>query len=176
MNRFLLILWLMLPVAAFSQSVVPRIIAQKGGESSNAISLNISGKLLRMSFASENSKKKNDKDLQEFLNNVKNISVLMMFDMEQPERTKIQKILSPFEELLSVTENGSRISMYILEERGEIVEFVMCVDAEDAMTVMDITGKIDLAQLSKLSEGVDMDMNGTNYLRNLSKLKKSKQP
>lgn len=174
MNKILILLWLLLPVAAYSQSVVPKIIAQTGGATNDAISLNISGKMLRMSFGSEDSKQKNDKELQEFLSNVKNISILMMFDLNPTDRTKIQKILSPFEELLSVTENDAKIAMYILEEKGQIVEFVMCVNTENNVTVMNITGKIDLAQLAKLSEGVNMDMNGTNYLKNLNQLKKTK--
>lgn len=174
MNKILILLWLLLPVAAYSQSVVPKIIAQTGSATNDAISLNISGKMLRMSFGSEDSKQKNDKELQAFLSNVKNISILMMFDLNPTDRTKIQKILSPFEELLSVTENDAKIAMYILEEKGQIVEFVMCVNTENNVTVMNITGKIDLAQLAKLSEGDTLEMNGTNFLKNLNQLKKTK--
>lgn len=172
MNKLIILILFILPGAVYSQSVVPEIIEQTGGINSSAMNFNISGKMLKMAFDSEDSKLKNDKDLQAFLSNVKKMSILMNFDLNNEKRSKIIKILQPYSELLSVIENDAKIAMYTLEEKGEIVEFVMCVDTNNSLTVMNITGKIDLAQLSKLSKGVDV--NGTNYLKNLDKLKTRK--
>jgi len=172
MNKTLIIILLLLPVAVFSQNVVPEIIEQTGGMSGGAMNFNISGKMLKMAFESEPNNLKKDKELQAFLTNVKKMSVIINLNLNADKKTKIKKILQPYSELMSVIENDAKIAMYTLEEKGEIIEFVMCVEANNSLTVMNITGKIDLEQLSKLSQGVDV--NGTGYLKNLDKLKTGK--
>lgn len=172
MNKLLIIILFFLPAAVFSQNVVPEIIEQTGGMSEGAMNFNISGKMLKMAIESEQSNMKKDKELQAFLTNVKKMSVLMNLHLNTDRRNKIRKILQPYGELMSVIENDAKIVMYTLEEKGEIIAFVMCVEADNNLTVMNITGKIDLEQLSKLSQGVDV--NGTNYLKNLNKLKTGK--
>ncbi len=172
MNRILLIILLLLPVAVFSQNVVPEIIEQTGGMSGGAMNFNISGKMLKMAYESEENLMKKDKDLLAFLTKVKKMSVLINLNLNNDKRAKIKKILHPYSELMSVIENESKIAMYTLEEKGEIIEFVMCVEANNSLTVMNMTGIIDLEQLSKLSKGIDV--NGTGYLKNLDKLKTGK--
>lgn len=170
MNKLLILFFMLVPTVAFSQKVVPQIIEQTGGMNGDAMKFNLSGKMLKMAFESDENHANKDKQLQAFLTNVNKMSILLNFDLNSDKRVKIKKILYPYHELMSVVENGIKIGMYTLEEKGEIVEFVMCVEQNNSLTVMNMTGKIDLVQLSKLSKGVGV--NGTNYLKNLDLLKK----
>jgi hypothetical protein len=161
------------PMLTFGQNVISQLIEDIGGLPKEAIMFNISGKMLKMAMESDPSAAKEDRELIAFLSNVKKLSFVMGFNANADSRKKLNNLLKPFEELLTVVENEMNISMLTLEKDGETVEFIMKIDAGEMLVLLDITGKIDLEQLSKLSEGVDI--NGQGYLDNLDKLKNRKK-
>jgi hypothetical protein len=172
MKRILIIILLAAPSLLCGQGVVSQLVEEIGGLPEGATMVNISGKMLKMAMENESSATREDRELRAFLGNVRKLSIVMGLHDDDDCRKRLKTLLRPFEELLSVVEDGMNISMLTLESDGETVEFVMMIDMGEMLVVMDIVGKIDLEQLAKLSKG--LDINGEKYLENLDKLKNRK--
>ncbi|MDR1518124.1 MAG: DUF4252 domain-containing protein [Dysgonamonadaceae bacterium] len=170
MKQLLILFLLMAPfVPAHGQGVVSQFVEQTGKLKNGAMLFNISGKMLKMAMEAEKNKSEEDKELEAFLSNVKKMSILIGQELNDDSRKRINALTKPFEELLSVTEENTVISMLTLEKDGKTVEFVMQIIAGDTLVMLDIVGIIDITQLAKLSEG--FEINGAEYLKNLDKLK-----
>ena len=72
---------------------------------------------------------------------------------------------SSMEELMSVRDGGNEFVFYVKETGGTISELMMIGHEQSQFMMMSLTGEIDLAMLSRLSQ--KMDIEGFEHLKNV---------
>ena len=72
-----------------------------------------------------------------------------------------------YEELMTVREENSDMRFMIIEKNGIITELLMIMGGDDEFLILSLVGDIDLKQISKLSQSMDID--GFEKLENLDK-------
>lgn len=155
----------------FSQTFVSSFLDEidKGAKSS-AMQINVSGKML--SLAAKNDKNI-DSDTRKLFLNIDKISVVSGLPTNKKLETKLDEHLVHYEELMSVAENNQTIRMYTKESKDKIEEFVLCVISSNDITLMSITGKIDLDQIAKLSRGIKLQ--GVEHLDKINNAKNNRK-
>lgn len=87
---------------------------------------------------------------EDTLNKARAVSLYNEFSALYPAAT--------YKELMSVKENGKDIRFITRQDpNGKILELVMLMKEDSQATVLSLTGKIDLATVSKLSKGMKID-------------------
>ncbi|MDR1762836.1 MAG: DUF4252 domain-containing protein [Dysgonamonadaceae bacterium] len=168
MKNLLSILFIFCFSLAKSQGVVQQFSEQTGGTKNGAIMMSISGKMLKMSVE----EKDENKEFLAFISKIKKMSFLTNKEVTDEDRKKLKKLLAPFDELLSVEENEMTTSMFVIEKDGITSNFVMLVDYDKYLNIMELTGNIDLELMAKLP--TDMSVSGTDFSKSLEKLKNIK--
>jgi hypothetical protein len=124
-----------------------------------------------------------DPEVKDYLNMVDNLNDIKIFTTDNPEvaarmtskvnsYVKNNKYLS---ELMRVKNDGRNIKFYSKEGKTEsyVSELLMhldgVVDGESTTVLMSITGNIDLKQIGKLAE--DLNVPGSEELKNIKKNK-----
>lgn len=130
-------------------------------EDTEKMYVSISGKMLQLMAESD---PKVDKGFLKLVKDIHKIKFVSDFEMKEGDRNKLDKLLESYEELMVVTEE-EKISMYTKEKKGKIVEFVLCVELEEHLVLMSITGDLDVKKLSKLAKNVKID--GLKHLEKL---------
>lgn len=161
---------ILLTLPAFSQNLVSSFMKEVDTSvKKNVMQINISGRMLNLAA-------KNDPDIdaetKKLFQNIDKISVVIGLAVDESARKKLNVRLDAYEELMSVIEGEQTIRMYTKETKGQIDEFVMCIQLGGDMTLMSITGKIDLEQIGALSKGVKVQ--GMEHLNKLDTKKKKK--
>lgn len=161
MRRFLCIV---LFIAAWCRVDAQDIVSDflKGKErNTEKMYVSISGKMLQLMAESD---PKADKEFLKLLKDISKVKFVSGFEMEGDDRKKLNKLLEAYEELMVVTEED-KISMFTKEKKGKIVEFVLCIESDDHLVLMSITGDLDVKKLSKLAKNVKID--GMEHLEKL---------
>lgn len=148
----LLLFFFAFPV--LSQNLVSSFLERIDSDSrQSCMRMNISGKMLR--FAADKDPNA-DKEMKELMKNVDKISMIAGLSVDENQKNELQNQLKSYEELMTIEEEYQTIQMFTKEDKGKVVEFVLVVLADDELVLMSITGKIDVAQLSRLSESVNI--------------------
>lgn len=148
----LLLVFFAFPV--LSQNLVSSFLERIDSDSrQSCMRMNISGKMLR--FAADKDPNA-DKEMKELMKNVDKISMIAGLSVDENQKNELQNQLKSYEELMTIEEEYQTIQMFTKEDKGKVVEFVLVVLADDELVLMSITGKIDVAQLSRLSESVNI--------------------
>lgn len=74
-----------------------------------------------------------------------------------------------YEELMTVRSDSENVRFYIKEGGSHVEELLLLVGAPDNFVLMSFVGKIDLENISKLTQGVDIDVDGIDHLKELEK-------
>lgn len=74
-----------------------------------------------------------------------------------------------YEELMTVRTDEENVRFYIKEGDQYIEELLLLVGAPDNFVLMSFVGKIDLENIAKLTEGMDIDVDGIDHLKELEK-------
>jgi hypothetical protein len=154
---------------AFAQDAISKLFAKYQSDESFS-QVNISSKMFGLVTNME-VEKPEDKEVLNAISKIKGLRIL------GKENTSDAKALykeafalvagKEFEELMSVRDKDKDMKFYIKESGGKISELVMIMGGTDDFMVMSIFGEIDLKQISKI--GQRMDVSG---LENLQKLHK----
>ncbi|MFT7073100.1 DUF4252 domain-containing protein [Patiriisocius sp. Uisw_017] len=120
-----------------------------------------------------------DPEAKEYLDMVDNLNDIKIFTTDNPEVAKRMsatvngyiKNSSTLSELMRVKDEGNNIRFYSKEGKNEnfVSELLMHMDGvkdgKPMTVVMSITGNIDLKQIGKLTE--DLNIPGSNELKNI---------
>lgn len=132
--------------------------------------VSISGKMLKIAAAS--AKTKEEQKMADMIRNIESIRVVTGIKPTEENKKIIVDARKKSEEMMMVKENEQTISMYSTEKDGYISEFIMIVENKDDITMVSITGKLDLEKLSGLSSGLQID--GLEHLKEIKNEKKEK--
>ena len=159
-----------LALPTFSQNLVSSFMKDIDSDlKKDMMQINISGKMLTLAARNDQSI---DAQTKKLFQNIDKISVAIGISVDEKEKKKLNVLLNVYEELMSVIEDQQTIHMYTKETKGQIDEFVMCISMGNDLTLMSITGKIDLDQIGTLSKGVKLQ--GMEHLNKLDTKKKKK--
>ena len=162
MKKHILIgFFLLLIPTLYAQDSISDFMSETG-DHSESLSVSISGRMLRMAAESD---PKATRDFKKLAKDIDKIKMVSNFSMDSDSKKKLKKILQSYEELLVVTESNQKISMYTIENKGKITEFILCIESEDTFILMSILGNFDIKQLSNLSRSVNI--NGIEHLEKL---------
>ena len=156
-----------LALHALSQNLVSSFLDTLDKDSKKGITqVNISGTMLRL--ASKNDPNI-DNEMKKFFENIDKISLISRLTVNDVLKSKLDELLSPYEELIQVIEENQTIRMHTKETKKQIEEFILYVLFENELTLMSITGKIDLKQIARLSESVKIQ--GVEHLNKVNRKK-----
>lgn len=122
-----------------------------------------------------------DPEVKDYLNMVDNLNDIKIFTTDNPEvagrmTTKVNSYIKnngALSELMRIKEGGKNIKFYSKEGSNEnfVSELLMHldgnIDGEPMTVVMSITGNIDLKQIGKLAE--ELNVPGSEELKNVNK-------
>jgi hypothetical protein len=160
---------------AFAQDAISKLFAKYQSDESFS-QVNISSKMFGLVTNMEVDKPE-DKEVLDAISKIKGLRIL------GKENTSDAKALykeafamvsgKEFEELMSVRDKDKDMKFYIKETGGKISELVMIMGGIDDFMVMSIFGEIDLKQISKI--GQRMDVGGLENLQRLNKDNKKEE-
>ena len=115
-----------------------------------------------------------DKDSDEFLKAISGIEKINVYKINREESSfdaasfqALKKDITDekFEELMRVKDGKSNLDFMIKENKGKVSDLIMMVDESDEFFLLTLSGNIDLATVSKLSDKIDID--GAKHLRKI---------
>lgn len=112
-----------------------------------------------------------DPDEQELINTISKLNglkVLIGESIDEAPQLYNQLIKSPspsMEELMSVKDEDANMRFFISESNNKISELLMIVGSKNGIVLLSLTGDIDLKQIAKLSE--KMNISGFEHLKNI---------
>ena len=148
----------------YAQNGVERFY-QKYEKNGELLTVNLSGSLLGMILSSDDEKGKEQ---------IKNLASLRIISTEDHKsrisRADINRLKSDirkeqFEDLMVVRDGSTRVNFMAKEKGDYITDLVMLVDEDDNFTMVSFQGKINLSQLGKACE--DLEINGEKYFEKL---------
>ena len=167
MKRVLVFLLLILSPQLYGQDFVKDYINDMGDKKEDVFIVSISGKMLRIASAMS---KEADKDFKELVKNIDKINMIGDLELDDEEKEHLKKLFGKYEELMSITDEGQEVNMYLREKDGKIKEFIIYIEEDhDCVTLINILQDIDLEQLSKLSSG--LNIKGMEYLNKIENQK-----
>ena len=164
MKKHVFIVFFLLLTSTMSAQDIISDFMSEVEDDSECVTISLSGKMLRMSAANDPSV---NQDFKKLINNIDKIKLVTNISINSDDKKRLKKLLQPFEELMVVSESEQKISMYTKEKKGKITEFVLCIEFDDNLVLMNISGNIDIKQLSKLSSA--LKINGMEHLEKLNK-------
>jgi hypothetical protein len=117
-----------------------------------------------------------DKDTDEFLRALAGINKINVYKIDRNESSFDENSVRTFkkdirrekyEELMVVRDGNAHLDFMIREDKGKISDLVMMVDEKDEFFLLTLSGEIDLAMISKISEGLDIE--GAEHLKKIHK-------
>lgn len=166
MKKLVLIIAMLLPVAVIAQKTAVDKLFEKYANQKGFTTVNISGKLL--SFASQ--LETGDKATTDMLSELKGIRVL---SVEDPEINKNLDFYAELEKDGFFKNNGYEVLMEVTEP-NEVVRFLakdagngkisdlLLVVGGQSNSLINISGIIDPANISKITNAVNIDVGGKN--------------
>lgn len=167
LTKIALIVLLAVPLnlMAQEQSPIDKVFSKYAGQekfTTVSIGKELFQMMMQMEMGDDPEKAKEMKAMMEQLESLKVIS----FE-DSLNKTKAASLYNEFsalypsstyKELMSVKENGKDIRFVTKQDAGgKILELVMLMKEDSQATVLSLTGKIDLATVSKLSKGMKID-------------------
>jgi len=144
-----------------AQDIISNFMNERDNES-EIMTISVSGKMLRMMTANDSNA---DGDFEALIKDIDRIKMVSNISMNSGDKKRLKKLLQSYEELLVVAESEEKIAMYTLEKKGKIVEFVLCIESDNTLLLMNILGNIDIKKMSKLAKSVNI--NGMEHLEKL---------
>ena len=124
-------------------------------------------------FANLDAEDQEDKELLDAVSKVKGLKILAKDDIEQEEADRLYKEafeLIPskdYDELMSVRDKDNDMKFLIQEKDGIITELLMVMHGEGEFFLLSLIGDIDLKQISRLSQSMNID--GFEHLKAIDK-------
>ena len=165
-KQLLILVMLLSPLLLFSQTALDNICKKYEGKDGFTV-VNVSKDLIDMIASGDDNKMDvNGTDVKEILAKVKSIKVLTCKKEKAGEKESavfLKDIYSaiPFDqykELVSVVE-GTKVVKIVSkpDTKKDDGEFIIFVNEESSITLVDITGYIDMKNIGKLSKFMNLD-------------------
>lgn len=110
-----------------------------------------------------------DEELKAVIKDLKGLRILVRDEGGlKYYKEAIKKIdFNKYEELMTVRDEGTNVKFVVREEGDIIKELLLIVGGEDEFVLMSFMGKIDLAKISKLAKGLELDIDGLEHLEKI---------
>jgi hypothetical protein len=124
-------------------------------------------------FANLDAEEQEDKELIDAVSKVKGLKIITRDDIEIEEANRLYKEafeLIPtkeYDELMSVRDKENDMKFLIQEKEGIITELLMVMHGENEFFLLSLIGDIDLKQISRLSQSMNID--GFEHLKAIDK-------
>ncbi len=145
-------------------------LMSKYGGSDDFTTINISPKMFQLIAKSGIADE--DPEVGEVINNISSLSILVYDNEDKAPRSRAlydeafsSLVNNSFEELMTVKDGSDNVRFMIRENGNLIEQLLLLVGSEDEFVMIDISGNIDLEQISKLSKSMDVD--GFEHLEKL---------
>ncbi|NLJ00342.1 MAG: DUF4252 domain-containing protein [Bacteroidales bacterium] len=153
---FLILLSFAFPFAMFPGDFVNRFIEKYSENERPLTNVNIGKTMLdRMT---ENT---NDEELKNAFKELKSIRMVSSEDEEDSRyyyhkaHELVKEAFSEYEEMVSVNESNSKISVFMKRESDEQQDLILItIDNSDGFSLITVSGKIDFDSISKLSKSL----------------------
>lgn len=163
MLRILLVTLFTVPLLALGQSPIEKLYQKYAGEDCFT-TVNISSEMFSMFSNIETSG--NDEEFKDFQEMVKGIDGLKILSYEPDGDCKkvdfladIKKLydLDSYSELMVVKEKNEEVKFLVKKDNGNISELLMIAVESDEITLLSMTGILDMKYISKLSKTMHLD-------------------
>ena len=120
-----------------------------------------------------------DEDWEEMRSIIKDLKGIRILVKEEGGmkyyKEAIKKInFKEYDELMTVRSDDSNVK-FVIKDEGDIVkELLLVVGSDDEFVLMSFVGNIDLTKIAKLSENLDIDIDGLDHLEHLNDKDKKK--
>lgn len=166
MKKLVLILAVVLPLAVLAQKTPVDKLFEKYANQKGFTTVNISGKLL--GFASQ--LESGDKATGDMLSSLSGIRVLTVEDDELNKKLDFYTELEQsgffknnnFEVLMEVTEENEVVRFLAKDAGNGKISDLLLVVGGDENTLISISGIIDPKNISKITEAMNINVNGAN--------------
>jgi hypothetical protein len=154
-------------LAIFAQTDAMTTLFSAYANDARFVKVNVSSKMFELFSNVEG----DTPEEQEFLKTVQNLTGLKVLTMENNSQAKelyrqsLKKVLSPYEQLMSIEDKSEQITFFIKEKNGVISELLMLSGGESSFVILSLSGKIDLQQVKKLSK--QMSIGGMDKLNKI---------
>jgi len=102
-----------------------------------------------------------DKELADAISKLEGMKILAKEDTDRGKQLYKEAFTlipaSEYDELMSVRNEDNDMKFLIKEKDGIIRELLMVIGGEDEFFIMSLVGDIDLKQIARLSQGMDID-------------------
>ncbi len=102
-----------------------------------------------------------DKELADAISKLEGLKILAKEDTDSGKSLYGEALkmmpTSEYDELMSVRSEESDMKFMIMEKDGIISELVMVMGGDTEFLIMSLVGDIDLKQIARLSQGMDID-------------------
>lgn len=165
---FTLVLALLLAINAQAQSDVIKKYFEKYADDESFTVVHISSKLFGL-FAKVDPDM--DPGVSQVMKDLRGLRILVREADGLKYYKEAAKVIDfdTYDELMTVRTDGENVRFYIKEADGQVDELLLLVGAPDNFVLMSFVGKIDLENISKLTEGMSIDVNGIDHLKELEK-------
>lgn len=167
MKKIFTILFLFCFLVVNADDAVTYVLDHANIDTKKVKIVGISGKILKISISS--AKTEEDRKLADLVKDIKNIRLISGIEPTNANKKIIAEARKKSDEIMTVKENGQAISMYTIEQNNYISEFIMTIENEKEITVVSITGNLNLEKLLALS--AQMEIDGMDHLKNIKKEK-----
>lgn len=118
-----------------------------------------------------------DEEVKDVIKDLRGLRILMKeSDGKKYYKEAIKKIdFNEYEELMTVRTGDENVKFVIKETNNIIEELLLIVGGDDQFVLLSFVGKIDLAKISKLTDEIDIDIDGLDNLKELNKDDKKKE-
>ena len=164
----ILLFAILTPMTINAQTSVNRFF-NKHSASKNAISVDISGILIKVAakIAAE------EHEAAEILASINRLQVLVLEDENPVSASEFQSFTTKlrkddFEDLMTVREGKTRVNFFIREKNDKIQNILILVSEEDNFVMLNLKGKIKFSDLNKLN----FDVEGSEHFKKIPKYKK----
>jgi len=169
-NILLISLIFIIPGSLQAQSPAIQDFHDRYKENGKYVSVRIEGGLLKF-LTNVDTNDENAKDLMKAISGLESIT-FHSIDRDEPDfddnylkkfKKSIQK--DKYEELMIVRDGDTLVDFLIKEKNGKISDLLLMVNNIDEFFLLNFSGEIDLATLSKLSD--ELDIKGAKHLRKI---------
>lgn len=166
--KYILILFISMSVSFSSQAqdAISNLFGQYM-DHEDFTSVYISPKLFQMVSKMESDEL--DPEVKEIISELDGLRILTSNKNSMKLYSDVSKTLvkNSFETLMTVKDSGEDVKFLIKQSGDKISELLLLVGGANEFVMMDFTGDIDLAKISKLSK--NMDVKGIEYLDKIDK-------
>jgi hypothetical protein len=150
---------LLLPFSIQAQSESVRELHRNLKLSDGFVSMSVSGGVLR--FITRFTDMENAKDIRKAAKDIKSVKVYtfpkkeLVFTERDIKNLRAEIKNEAFEELMVVSEGTENVNVLIKEKDGEIINTLFFIEEAQNLVVLDLIGRIDLADIYRLMKDME---------------------